>query len=354
VELSRRFFETGILDQTTPFIQAVQESDLVIDFSGDIWGDNADFLGENRFLVGLLKDLTAINLRKPVAMLAGSPGPFSNHRTAELAKEVYGRFSLVTNREPLSTELLRQAGFDTRRTHTLACPSFLFQAAPQETMAPLLAREGLSRPGRTKPIVGFVLCGWNFPNGPFDRWPREDTDYTHFATAVEHICNSLGAQVCLLSHSNGFDPAAGEFQLKHGRDYPIIKQLQSVVRSRGLAEDVFALDGVYDAWQTKAIIGSFDMLVSGRVHAAAAAFSQRIPTVVIDYGHEPKAHKLSGFAKTVGAEGYVADPTDAADLIARIDDCWQDRARYRAALEARLPGVEEMARCNFSLLAGLI
>ena len=32
-----------------------------------------------------------------------------------------------------------------------------------------------------------------------------------------------------------------------------------------------------------------------RIHGAVAALSQSVPTVIIDYGHEPKAHKLIGF-----------------------------------------------------------
>ena len=56
------------------------------------------------------------------------------------------------------------------------------------------------------------------------------------------------------------------------------------------------------------------MLVSGRIHGAVAALSQSVPTVIIDYGHEPKAHKLIGFAKVVGVQDFVADPCVFSDL----------------------------------------
>src|SRR5690606_24552351 len=55
-EIALQFASTNQLVDTTPYIEEVMKADLVIDFSGDIWGDNADFLGENRFLVGLYKD----------------------------------------------------------------------------------------------------------------------------------------------------------------------------------------------------------------------------------------------------------------------------------------------------------
>ena len=75
--------------------------DLVIDFSGDIWGDNADFLGSDRFYVGLVKDRVAQVFAKKTVMIAGSPGPFSAGKNLEFAKEVYENFDLVTNRKVL-------------------------------------------------------------------------------------------------------------------------------------------------------------------------------------------------------------------------------------------------------------
>lgn len=353
LELSEGFKATGTLVSSTPYLEAVQWADLVIDFSGDIWGDNANFLGADRFLIGLLKDRIAMNMGKKVVMLAGSPGPFSEPATRELAKQVYADFDLVTNREPISTSLLVEEGFDVSRTVSLACPAFLFEPATGPEVDALLQREGLAREGREKPLVGFILCGWNFEQGPFDKWPRDDADYIKFAEAVEYLTETLGARVCLMSHSNGFDVPPAPFVLKHGRDYPIIKQLQKVLQDRGIARDVFALDGIYDTWQTKAIIGRFDMLVSGRVHAAVSGLSQCVPTVVVDYGHEPKAHKLVGFATVAGAREYVADPSCAGDLIARITACWNEREAYHQRLQQKIPEVKATARRNFSLLKDL-
>ena len=113
------------------------------------------------------------------------------------------------------------------------------------------------------------------------------------------------------------------------------------------------LDGVYDAWQTKAIIGSFDMLVSGRVHAAVAALSQCIPTVIIDYGHEPKAHKLEGFATVVQVQEYVANPMYKDDLNKKIISCWNNRVSYKNKLERVIPEVKNKAKMSFKVLKEL-
>lgn len=352
LSIAQEYSKTNTLSKTTPYIDEVLKADLVIDFSGDIWGANADFLGENRFLVGLLKDRVAQLLGKKVVMLAGSPGPFSNKDTLPFAHEVFKNFDLVTNREPISIDLLKEYGFDISKTKSLACPAFMFEPASGPNIESLLEKEGLIN--KDKPLVGFILCGWNFEIGPFDKEPREDSEFTKFAQAVEYLTEELGVRVCLMSHSNGFDIPPAPFKLKHGRDYTTTKQLEKVLKSRGISKDYFTLNGIYDTWTTKAIIKQFDMLVSGRVHAAVSGLSQSVPTVIIDYGHEPKAHKLIGFAKVAQVEGYVADPSLLNDLKEKITVCYDNLDGYKAHLDKRIPEVYQLAKENFRLLKGIM
>lgn len=349
--LAEEYRRTGKLARSTPYLEEVMAADLVIDFSGDIWGDNADFLGPDRFRVGLCKNRTAQLLGKPTAMLAGSPGPFGNPATSGFAREVFAGFDLVTNREPVSRRLLEHDGFDTARLVDLACPAFLFEPERGDALEAVVRNAGLTDDGR--PLVGFILCGWNFTCGPFDRWPRSDAEYDHFVTAVEHIVRRLGARVCLMSHANGFRLPAPPFMLTHGRDHPIAVQLLSLLERRGLGRDVFVLDGVHGPARTKALIGRMDMLVSGRVHAAVAGLSQHVPTVLIDYGHPPKAHKIRGFAEVAGVADLVVDPADRDAMVDAIDRCWREREAIVAALEKRMPSVRAAARANFEHLASL-
>lgn len=342
---AKAYDNSNRLEGSTPFIDEVLSSDLVIDFSGDIWGDNADFLGKDRFYVGLCKNRVAQLLHKKTVMLAGSPGPFSEPKNIDFAKEVFLHFDLVTNRERLSREVLKRHHFKLDHVHDLACPAFLF--VPRPDIDQVLQAENLIN--REKLVVGFIVCGWNFLEGPFDKWPRNDADYQVFVEAIEYL-DALGAKVVLMSHANGFIPGKEPFQLIHGRDYPIIKQLQKIIDHRGIAKHVSAIDHVYDAWTTKALIGKFDMLVSGRVHAAVAALSQSVPTVIIDYGHEPKAHKLKGFAIEAGAEEYVADPSIDKQIHQKIKLCWDTRDTYRSKLNAKMPVTKKRARENFDLL----
>ncbi|MDY0393098.1 MAG: polysaccharide pyruvyl transferase family protein, partial [Candidatus Bipolaricaulis sp.] len=305
------YHETGKLIDTTPYIEEILNSDLVIDFSGDIWGVNADLVGKNRFLVGLLKDRVAQLLGIKTAMLAGSPGPFKNDNLLPFAKTVYENFTLVTNREELSREVLETNGFNLDKTKDLACPAFMFEASEREKIISYIENTPILT--SKKPTIGFILCGWNMPTAPFDKWPREDSEFNVFIDAIKYIINQFDVNVCLMSHSNGFE-LPPNFKLIHGRDYVFAEKLYKLLNKTEISDSVFILDEIYSPAETKAIIREFDMLVSGRVHGAVAGLSQAIPTVIIDYGHEPKAHKLMGFAKVAGIEEYVANPTDYPDL----------------------------------------
>ena len=352
INLVENYLLTGKFNEYTKYIEEVINSDIVIDFSGDMWGDNANFLGDDRFEVGLIKILIAQKLGKKTVMLAGSPGPFNDSRTKSLAKIVYEGFTLVTNRDSISSSILEINGFDLSKTRVLPCPSFLFEPAKIDVFKEVFEKEAINL--EKKYVIGFVICGWNFNKGPFDLANRGDSEFEEFAKAIEFVSEVIDANVILFSHSNGFHIPPKEFKLIHGRDYILIKQLERIIHERGIAKNVITLNGVYSPWVIKAIISQFDMLVSGRVHAAVAGFSQNIPTVPIDYGHEPIAHKIRGFAKIVEQEKYVSNPNSSSDMIEKIGDCFRNMKIISKELESIIPIVKNQSKENFLLLSNIV
>ena len=348
-----KLIKKGIKPNSIPrYIKEVIWSDLVIDFSGDIWGDNADFLGKDRFEVGLIRNEITQILLKKTALLAGSPGPFNQKNKISLAKKIYKNFSLVTNREEISTSILKKHGFDLKYTKTLACPAFLFEPKNINT----INNKEISKIRNYKKnnkLIGFILCGWNFTNGPFDLSPRNDCDYDLFVDAIEKICIDKNVKVILLSHSNGFNIKENKYILKNGRDYVIAKQLFKILKQRNPLINIDIVRKPYLPNKMKAIIGMFDILISGRIHGAVAGLSQNIPTVMIDYGHEPKAHKLIGFAKVVGMQNFIADPSDENDLNKKIDFCMKNIVSIKSKLKKQIPLVKKLAKQNFTILKEL-
>ncbi len=81
--------------------------------------------------------------------------------------------------------------------------------------------------------------------------PRKDKEFIQFADAIAFIVNELSGRVILMSHSNGFE-LPPNIKLINGRDYLIVKQLQSAVDERGNVnmDDVLCLNNPYSPWET--------------------------------------------------------------------------------------------------------
>lgn len=341
--------DTGKLIDSTPFIEEVIKSDLIIDFSGELWGDHAEPVGANRFLVGLIKDRVAQLFNKKTALVASSEGPFSDLNIKEFAKQVLANYSIVSNREPASKNLLESNGFDVSKVYSFSCPAFLFNPKPDNEMIDIIKKENIKSTERK--TVGYILCGFNMLEGPYDKTPRADDEFTQFAQSIEYIVNDLKGRVVLMSHQNGFE-LTPDFKLINGRDYPIVKQLQNVVKKRGNVDmqHVLCIERPYNPWETKWIIKQFDMFISGRVHGFVASVSQYIPTVLITRGFGPVSHRNIGFARSAGLEDYIADPRSIKDMINKIELCWNNLGALRKVLINSIPKVQETARAGFDIL----
>jgi colanic acid/amylovoran biosynthesis protein len=329
--------------KSSVMLNELYKADLVMDFSGDIYGDNTGF---NGFLEASAEILLAKVLDKPVVMFVGSPGPFRSTWRKRLAKFVFNRVNLITNREPLSTELLIDLGVNPNHMKTTACPAFLFEPKKRKEVQSILEKENIISENK-KPLVGIILCGWNMPKPSYYKIPKGEDGLQPFVQLVKHLIENLNVRVLLMSHQNRTDENGNSIQ---GNDHKIIRQLYEILEIKSYGDDLFTLKGLYDAAISKTIIGYCDMLISGRIHGAVAGLSQCIPTVIIDYGHEPKAHKLRGFARLVGVESYVCDPTNAQDMIEKVSSAWENRDEIRKYLKKRIPEVKELAKSNFKLL----
>lgn len=351
--IATMYDKTGILTARTPYINEIFNCDLFVDFSGEMWGYHADLVGENRFLVGLIKDRVAQLLHKPTVMLAGSQGRFPNPDIKKFAKEVFENFDLVANREAETGKLLIEDGFNVSNLKNFACPAYLFESNSDEEILPILKKENIDINKKNK--VGFVLCGFNMLETPYDKWPREDDEYNEYAEVVEYIVNELNCDVFFMSHSNGFE-LPPNFKLITGRDYPIVKQLKDVVAKRGIAkvDKLHLIEGPYNPKETKAIIRNFDMFVTGRLHASVAATSQSVPTVVLMHGQGQKSHKTIGFFDILKLQNCVCSPTNSAEMISKVKDCWNNRNSIREHLNKIIPEVKQLACRSFDSIINIV
>ncbi len=337
----RMGFNFKFLLKKSLLLNQIEDADLIIDFSGDVYGDNAVWY---RFLEANAELLFCKVLGKKTVMLIGSPGPFKKKWRQWVARKILAKLDLITNREALSTIMLESIGIKGNNIITTACPSIFFKKDTSQEMSKIIKQEKIILQGKS--TIGLILCGWNMPRGPFNKWPRENSEYENFVSLLRHLIFKMNLRVCLMSHQNG---VSKNLKLIKGNDHQIIKQLMTLMSDCSM-EQLFTLKGLYNAAQSKAIIGNFEMLISGRIHGAVQGLSQAIPTAIIDYGHEPKAHKLKGFASIYGIEQYICDPASKSNLIQVSESLWTSRETVREQLVQRLPYVEKLADQNFSIL----
>lgn len=330
------------------YIEVLKTVDVLINVSGDMWGDNAEHVGHNRFKVDLLKMRTAQLLGVKTVLFAGTPGPFTDDDTRELAREACQHFDLIVNREATSSQNLVKWNFPTEKVKDFACPAFLFEPAIKEIVEQIIETEAIPI-ANAKPLIGFTIGGFNMPVGPYDLWPREDQQYDVFANLIEHIVKVTGGRVMLISHTNGFH-LPPNFELINGRDYVILEQLRNVVLKRGVVreEDIFLVEHPHLPYITKALIGKCDMFITGRVHASVAAITQYVPTVFIEYEKNfIKSTKMFGFSSLVGLQEYVCEPGNEKQICDNITKCWNNRGEIKAVLINEIPKVQEKARKAF-------
>jgi colanic acid/amylovoran biosynthesis protein len=288
-------------------------------------------------------------LTKPIAMVIGSPGPFASFWRQWIAKKILPRLNIVTNREPLSTAMLAYIGIKGKSIKTTACPSVLFKASKFQEEDCVEDYKKIINSER--PLAGFILCGWNMPVGPYYRWPREDWEFEQFIQAIDYFLENTEYRVCVMTHQNGTDE---DGNLIKGIDHRLVDRFIELLGDRVDGDRVYQLQGLYDAGKSKGLISNFDVLVSGRIHGAVQSLSQSIPSVIVNYGHEPRPHKLAGFARTYGVDDYLVSPDIDGDIVSGIARVLQNRMRIQSDLRERVPVVTKKALENFEVLKSLV
>lgn len=328
--------------RSTQLLDTYYNSDLIIDLSGDTYGDNILF---RDFVKHSLDLIAARLLRKPIVSLASSPGPFTGKIKKLIAQVVFNNISLITTREPVSANLLRNLGIKTSII-TTGCPAFFLKPAPDIRVKEIMQLEGIDE--SSGPIIGLTLCGYNLYSKPTWNVPETLEDLELYLPTVRFILDELDAQLLLIPHVYRTNPWTG--QMIQGPDYHILKTLSHMVSRYSATEKLKLIEGTYSPAEMRGLIGKLHLHISGRLHAAVDAWSQYVPTVLLAYGH-----KHLGFAKMLNQERYVWSPSMGPDgLLAIVKQILEDRERVVAELHKKLPLVKECADLNVKIIEEMI
>lgn len=323
-------------------LKKYNDADVIIDFSGDIYGDNTNV---QRFVKHSLDILTARLLGKPVIMFAQSPGPFSTRLRLFLAKFVLNKVSLITTREPMSTALLQKIGIEKVPIITAACPAFFLESASKEKVEVVLSKENIDI--NKRPLIGVTLCGYNLRSNRTWDIPTSFSDLWSYVLMIKYLLDELKGNVLLIPHVYRTNKWTGE-QI-HGPDWLILRYLFQMVNGDIYGNKLKLVNGIYTTSEMKGLIGQCDLFISGRMHAGIAALSQGIPTVLLAYGH-----KHFGIARLLGQEEYVYGGTDPKEIVSIVKKAWENREEISEALQENLTEVKELVNLNFKIVKEII
>lgn len=322
------------------------QADLILDFSGDTYGDVAHI---EHLVKHSLDLLTFENLQIPLYLIAQSPGPFSGAFRRFLAKWVLNRVTLITCREGISVEYLRDLPVSRAPFFEAACPAWLLEPSEPVRTREIATIEKLAH--LHHPLVGFNFCGFNVAAELISqdkyRDLRAEEELLPLVRVIRYLLDDLQVNVVMIPHVYRLN---AQSQMIPGPDGHITTQLFDLVQAQNPVNQdrLMVVRGTYRVDEIKGLIGRCDLFIAGRLHAGVAAMSQNIPTILLAYGH-----KHYGFARQAGLEEYVCDNSrgviDADDIIAKVSQAWEQRETLSRVLARHMEIIRSKVVLNVAL-----
>ena len=335
----------------TDFMKYIVRSKFVIEFNGDIWGDNADCFGENRFLIGLYKTIICQNCNKNVYNFAGSPGPFKkNIKYIELIKNTFKNYKYLINREKISTHLLTNDNFDGSNIHSYPCPSWLFKSNLSDIEINSLYLKDNININNQQYLIGLILCGWNIKNKNWDNEIYDKNDFNQIIEVIKYINNNyINSKIILISHNNSFDHNSQK--MNNGRDFTLLKQLYEYLKNDNnlIMDNIILKENSTTANETKGFISKLDFMISGRLHGSVAALTSYIPTIMLKYMNGPECHKLNGFADFINYTEYILE-VNGISICKKFDFIYKNKNKIIDHLKFNIDKVKIKALESFNLI----
>jgi polysaccharide pyruvyl transferase WcaK-like protein len=299
------------------YLALARRADLVIDIGA---GDSfADIYGTGRLRrMFVLKFLTHL-AGTPLVLAPQTIGPFTRGWSKRLALASIRRSAIVATRDALSTQALRELGYD----GTVVEASDVALRLPYEPAPP--------RPAGGPPRVGINISGL-LMNGGYTRKNEFGIvlDYHRLIRDLIGFFRAEGAEVHLVAHVLPEDPARTHIE----DDFAACADLATAFPGTVLAPR-FASPST-----AKTYIADLDFFVGARMHACIAAFSAGVPVVPMAY-----SRKFAGLFGSLGYDRTVDCAAETGDVIwTKVVAAWADSSEVAGETERALAlGHERLA-----------
>ena len=351
-------------------LKEFQDTDIIIHLGTNLYSE--DF-GVRGFIEHSKEISLAILLKKPVVMYAESIGPFNSIMSKIIAKSLLNKVNLITLREEASQKYLGELGVNKPLVYATADPAFLLAPALGDRMTEILKEEGIEP--SIRPVIGITLSSttnlkevtrksgvvalvnlvyvtgrYFLPEsaiksllgivryiGYFDRFKTRYITQDEASQIIDHIIDNLNVDIMLIPHIR----REGIFE-----DSDIAWDIRQAAKKKNRIK---VIRNTYTSEELKGIIGMCDMLISSRMHAAIAAMSQCIPTILI-----PVSQRHHGIMKMTGQEKCVCKSFTFDKVIPKVEDAWSNRDKIRHEMKSRIEEIKQASLLNAELVKMLL
>jgi len=252
-----------VLYASHAFYDALCWADLVVVSGGDILADYGEAAVKHYFF----PIAVAIALHKKVFVFAQSISRYRDDGLRDFARRYLDRVNLITVRERLSYDYLRELGV-AAPLHLTADPAFLLQPCSPERVEEIVQSERLSLDSR--PLIGLSVSNTvtNWGEGSHENFIRE------MAETIERLAARYdGSRFLFVPHVIHRDDSGKD-------DRSVAREIYHKTACR---DRLRLVEGDYQCDELKGVIGLCDLFIGARTHATIASASQAVPTVALAY-----------------------------------------------------------------------
>ena len=287
--------------------------------------------------------LFAKMLGKTIILYGGSISRFGRFRWVleKGAKFALNRIDLITLREDVSYQNLREMGVKNDRVFVTPDLAFLLHPVPSDQAKEIMMREGIKESYR--PLIGMTVTR----NRAFMAFPDINPEKSYIkhntiiAQVVDDATSRFNAFVVFVPHCIG--------STKENDDRITAADIFQMCKNK---DKVMVITNEYGPKELKGLIGQFDLFIGERIHSVVNAMSMRVPSIVISKSTDQRL----GIIKMIGQENaiYYVENLNADTLLSKINDICSKKDMIKKDLRYQTEIIKERAMLNGKLLKELL
>lgn len=290
----------------------LKEAKSVLSIGGDNY--SLDY-GIPKLFTGL-DDLVLEN-KKPIFLWGASVGPFSRIPKYEIyMKKHLQQVTGVFARESATIEYLEKIGIK-ENVYKVADPAFLLDASkPQHGKEIDVEEESIGI--NLSPLMAKYAT-----TGIVEPWIKTASNI------VEEIAKRTDNKIYLIPHVT----------IPISNDYLFLKEVQ--IRLKNFEDRITLIPPIYNAAETKWIIGKMKIFAGSRTHSTIAALSSYIPTLSFAY-----SLKANGINSDIFGHGdYCLSPEKLSPKMVaeKIETIMENSTEIESGLKNSIPKIEKEA-----------